>query len=534
MKASLALIAVLILSLPALAVPNGDYYFEFGMGGKSMGREAFHVESFGDTLVLQGETDLTIPRPQKLQVRTLVHLPDLAFISSMVVSDMGDTLLSLSKQDSVLLAFRGRYQRDLVLPAEGSVVPMDNAVAQHIWLLAQRRHEFGNQDDLLVLVPQAQYIGPLAWRESQAASGYLLNKPIDVQRQGFGVTGILSEMDITEDGELMAFRVPLQGFEVRRADYRFSETSGPATSKFRELELTIEGGGPALGGTLTLPDGDGPFPALVMLQGSGPMDRDETVGPNRIFFDLAQGLAERGVASLRYDKRTWVYQNHPATPDSILKVMTLKEEVVDDAVAAYKLLLEQADVDKDRCFILGHSLGAMGAPLASRRLEREEIPVKGLILLAPPARDLLTLMLDQYGYLNRIGVVSDEQLKQYNHFGDRIRDAQVGLDEQILGSYLNYWDSVVYQKPLRNYQAQDAPALMIFGDRDYQVPRTDRALWRDHVKEYPREATRIELLPGLNHLFLKGEGDPNPEEYGRPGHVDPQVLDLISDWLEGL
>jgi surfactin synthase thioesterase subunit len=533
MKAPLFIIAMLIC-LPALAIPNGEYVYEFGLGGLYMGREVFRVESYGDTLVMQGETSLTQPRVANMKMRTLLLLPDLEFVSSVLITGTGDTLLSVAHNDSILLAYRGRYQRDMVFPVKGKVVPMDNAIAQHLWLMAQRHHQFGEETDLEVLVSQQQYLGPLAWRETTNGSGFLGNESVEIKKHGFGVTGVLSEIEMTDDGEMMAFRVPLQGFEVRRADYRFEKVEQPVESIFEEQEMNVLGGGPPLGATLTLPKGDGPFPAVVMLQGSGPIGRDETVGPNRVFFDLAQGLAERGIASLRYDKRTWVYQQTPSLPDSILKNMTLDEEVIDDAVAAYKLLLEQPGVDKDRCFILGHSLGAMAAPIVSRELERAEVPVVGLVMLAPPARDILTLMMDQYTYLTQIGVLSEEKLAEYIRFGDRIRDAQVGLDETILGSYLPYWDSVVYLKPIRNFQAQDAPALLLFAERDYQVPRTDMILWRDHLEEFPREQTRMEVFEDLNHLFIKGEGDPGPEEYGIRGDIEPDVMNLISEWIEGL
>ncbi|MBC8367952.1 alpha/beta fold hydrolase [bacterium] len=535
MKAPLIFTAMLLLALPALAVPTGSYFYEFGLGGQSIGREAFTVDSFGDTLVIQGESQLSVPQPQMLTSRTIVHLPDLELVSTLLITGTGDTLLSMVGEDSVLVAYRGQIARDVLLPFDGTLVPLDNGVAQHLWLLAQRRQLFGNEDNLNVLVPQSQYTGPLTWRDETRASGFIKDESVDFQRQGFGITGLLSELDITDDGELLAFRVPLQGFEIRRADFRFSGVNRPKESRFEEKDLIVEGGGPGLGGTLTLPEGEGPFPALIMMQGSGPVDRDATIGPNRLFFDLAQGLAENGVATLRYDKRTFYYQQNPeAATDSILKNLTLQEEVVDDAEAAFRLLIEQEAIDPDRCFILGHSLGAIGAPLVSRSMEKEDVPVKGLVLLAPPARDLLTLMLDQYEYLNQLGTLTDELLEEYLHYGNRIRDAQVGLDETILGAYLNYWDSVVYQKPLRNFQAQDAPALLLFGERDYQVPRTDMVGWRNHLDENPRENTRLEQLDGLNHLFLHGVGAPNPEEYGKRGELEPKVIELIADWVNGL
>src|SRR5206468_6047038 len=113
-----------------------------------------------------------------------------------------------------------------------------------------------------------------------------------------------------------------------------------------------------LPGTLTVPKGDGPFPAVILVHGSGPHDRDESIGPNKPFRDLAGGLASRGVAVLRYEKRT---REHGAKMMAAAPI-TVKEEVLDDALAAVKLLRREKGVDAGRVYILGHSLATTKAP----------------------------------------------------------------------------------------------------------------------------------------------------------------------------
>ena len=131
-------------------------------------------------------------------------------------------------------------------------------------------------------------------------------------------------------------------------------------------------------GTLSTPAGDGPFPGVVLVHGSGPQDRDETIGGFRPFQDLAQGLASRGIAVLRYEKRTKVYEKELAgTRD-----MTIKDEVLDDALAALGLLRATPGVDRRRVFVAGHSLGALLAP----RIAVLDGSLAGVVLLAAPSR----------------------------------------------------------------------------------------------------------------------------------------------------
>ena len=162
---------------------------------------------------------------------------------------------------------------------------------------------------------------------------------------------------------------------------------------FREVDVTVNPGDWELPGTLTLPKGDGPFPVVILVHGSGPQDRDETIGPNKVFRDLAGGLATKGIAVLRYEKRTMQYsyklvkQNIP---------VTINEEVVNDVLAAAALLRTRKDIDAKKIYLLGHSLGAYLAPLIAHS---DDEALAGLILLAGNTRTLTELMLAQFDYL---------------------------------------------------------------------------------------------------------------------------------------
>src|SRR5262249_8686695 len=156
-------------------------------------------------------------------------------------------------------------------------------------------------------------------------------------------------------------------------------------------EVRVGEGEWALPGTLAVPTGSGPFPAAVLVHGSGPHDRDETVGPSKPFRDLAWGLASQGVAVLRYEKRT---REHGAKLAGA-KDLTVKEEVLDDALAAVALLRKAKGIDGQRVFVLGHSLGAMAAP----KLGERDPAIAGLILLACPSRPMADVLIEQLDYV---------------------------------------------------------------------------------------------------------------------------------------
>ena len=300
---------------------------------------------------------------------------------------------------------------------------------------------------------------------------------------------------------------------------------------FTEQEVTVGTGEWALPGTLSLPTGTGPFPAVVLVHGSGPQDRDETIGPNKPFRDLAGGLASRGVAVLRYDKRTKVYaQQMAGSADRI----TTKEETVDDAVSAVRLLRERPDIDPNRIFVLGHSLGGTLAP----RIGAASADVAGLILLAGAARPLEDVILEQTTYLLGLqsGLSDAERTSQIDEMRAqvaKVKDPALSVDtpagELPLGIPAAYW------LDLRGYDPPAAAAglatrvLVLQGGRDYQVTTQDYDLWRAALAGRPGDD--FKLYPDLNHLFMTGSGHeypgrvPDRRPRGRAGRGRHRRLD---------
>jgi uncharacterized protein len=296
----------------------------------------------------------------------------------------------------------------------------------------------------------------------------------------------------------------------------------PAYSKpgaFSERNITVGDDEWKLPGTLTVPVGAGPFPAVVLVHGSGPNDRDETVGAVKVFKDLAEGLASRGIAVLRYEKRSRQYSSKMAG----MHGMTVDDETVDDAVRAAALLRAQKEVDPRRVYVLGHSLGGYVAP----RIAAEDGKLAGLILMAANARPLEDLIVEQAEYLGAKG----QQLENVKALQKRIKAIDAADDDAppIMGMPISYlldlkgYDSVASARKLT------IPILILQGERDYQVTMTDFNLWKTGLAT--RKDTAFHSFPALNHLFVAGEGKSTDAEYRKPGHVAPEAIDEIAKWL---
>jgi poly(3-hydroxybutyrate) depolymerase len=182
--------------------------------------------------------------------------------------------------------------------------------------------------------------------------------------------------------QIVLFALPV----MARADDPPAAQDAP---QFTEEKAVVISGKFKLPGLITLPLGDAKVPAVVLVHGSGPHDKDETIGPNKPFKDIAEGLAQRGIAVLRYEKRTRKYALD-IKPDEI----TLDDEVNDDAVAAVKLLRKNPRVDPDLVFVLGHSLGGNMAP----RIAAQDGKLAGLVILAGNVRPMEDLMVEQLQY----------------------------------------------------------------------------------------------------------------------------------------
>ncbi|HUP02544.1 MAG TPA: alpha/beta fold hydrolase [Bryobacteraceae bacterium] len=336
----------------------------------------------------------------------------------------------------------------------------------------------------------------------------------------FSAETITFQLTMNSQGQVAGF------FMARTAVKAANPWEHPAYSKadaFHEREVTFGDDPWKLPGTLTVPVSAGPHPAVVLVQGSGPNDRDESLGPNKIFRDLAEGLASRGIVVLRYEKRTRQYQAKMAVQED----MTVLEETVDDAVAAAAFLRQQPEVDPKRVFVTGHSLGGNQAP----RIAEADDKLAGIVILAGNVTPLEDAIVDQSEYLGA-SAAQLQLLKAEAAKVKRLDDGDEGGPPVTVGPVtapVSYWLDLKSYDPVGAAKKLTIPVLVLQGERDYQVTMKDFELWKAGLGA--RKNVTLKSYPALNHLFIAGEGKSMPDEYAKAGHVAPEVVDDIARFI---
>ena len=300
--------------------------------------------------------------------------------------------------------------------------------------------------------------------------------------------------------------------------------------RFREAAVEVGTGSWKLPGLLTTPIGSGSFPGLVLVHGSGANDRNESLGPNKPFRDIAQGLATKGIGVLRYDKRTFTWKNKMLENSPRF---TVKEEVVDDAVNAVSLLAKTPGIDPKRIFVLGHSLGGM----MISRIATADQRIAGFIVMAGGTRPLEDIVVDQIVYLSSLDEsTSEENTKEIAAVRSEAKAIKnLTLADKnatapwLMGALPGYWLDLREFKPTEAVKKIAKPMIIMQGERDYQVTMKDFNNWKTAVGS--RTDVKLVSYPLLNHLFMRGEGPCSPEEYLKPGNVAEGVINDIADFI---
>lgn len=302
------------------------------------------------------------------------------------------------------------------------------------------------------------------------------------------------------------------------------------TTSFTERKFDFGVEGWRLPGVLTIPNGEGPFPVIVLVHGSGPNDRDETLGPNKPFRDIAWGLASRKIAVFRYDKRTLTHRNKlMQITDSITPFL----ETEQDALKAVDTLKTIPEIDINKIFVLGHSLGGTLLP----RIAKADTSIYGMIVMAGSARPFEDIYYSQIKYILSLDSVltkeEKEELKKIEKQVKLVKSKKLSVNTSSKDLPMNI--NALYWLDLRNYKPQEVakklnkPMLILQGHRDYQVTYEDFKLWEKAL--ISKKNVELKSYPKLNHLFMEGQGVSTPNEYNIEGHVSELVIKAIAGWI---
>ena len=306
-----------------------------------------------------------------------------------------------------------------------------------------------------------------------------------------------------------------------------------------------------LAGALTIPDGTGPFPAVVLISGSGAQDRDETISGHKPFLVLADFLARRGVAALRCDDRGAGESGgeHLAATTAVRAA---------DVGWMIDYLLTRKGIDRKRIFLLGHSEGSV---IASRVASRNPL-VAGIILLGAPGLSIEENLYLQNALIRKAEGASDGAIAQANilqrrifsvvkevlddeearaklrgiyssNMYERLTDSQKkSIDERIATLLTPYFRDIIKCDPAVALSKVSCPVLAIIGEKDLQcppkenIPALEKALRAGENRNF-----RVIEMAGLNHLLQTSTSGAMSEYASIEETISPQALTAISDWL---
>jgi len=343
-----------------------------------------------------------------------------------------------------------------------------------------------------------------------------------------------------------------------RTSKRPQEPKKPYPYKEKEVFFENKTDNVTLAGTLTMPESSGPYPAVLLLSGSGPNDRDQLIWGHRIFLVLADYLTRQGIAVLRYDDRgvgrsTGDYDK--GTFDDFKR----------DALAGIGYLKTRQEIDNKKIGLIGHSEGAAISPLVAS----ESTDVTFMVLMAAPGLSDFDGLLKQFtdGYRangaseKAISVKSSILRKIFytiRHEDDlnvartKIRNilqeskpelAKLSADEkrkielESVDTYDFNWmlspgfSSILRYNPKETLMKVKCPVLALQGGKDTQVPKEDLKGIEAALKAGGNIQYTIKEFSGLNHLFQTAKTG-SPSEYaGIEETLSPAVLHIISDWI---
>ncbi len=330
-------------------------------------------------------------------------------------------------------------------------------------------------------------------------------------QQGMTVVTTVMDFDKTDFEFMLAYNDKGEIEGIMFTYHQEEEIAPQVTATFAETCIKV--GEKELDGMLTMPKNAEKPPVVILIQGSGQHNMNEGSGELATFNELAHGLAERGIATIRYNKRFFQYPDLAGDGN-----YTVEEEILEDAAAAVKLAKSYVDEGKvSGIFVMGHSLGGCVAP----SIAKANSDVQGIISLAGTPRDLAEVVIDQLTAQRDAAEVG----AQKDSIQELLDDAAVmkegnDKDATLLGWGYNYYNSLRELNIGETAKSLDIPMLFLQGDSDVQVyPDKDFPLWKEYLEG--KDNCTYKLYEGLGHSFSDEDG-----------HLNKQVLDDTAEFVK--
>jgi dienelactone hydrolase len=326
------------------------------------------------------------------------------------------------------------------------------------------------------------------------------------------------------------------GLFIQPGDIPYSPANYVNTDLFNEYRLDFGAPDYKNSGKLSIPKSSNKAPLVIIVAGSGGIDKDCSMGPNKIYKDLAWGLASKGIATFRYDKRTYRYQKELIENDKMGEAaFDIRTEYLQDLKEILSTLKKRKDFDTKRIYIMGHSQGGYLVPLFNKEFKS----VVGFISLAGTLRQIPELAMEQVDYLSSFETMDGKdsievqiiKRQMWNSLSPHV--LSVSSNDSVLGPYtVNYWKYLASYKPTELAFQIKKPVLVLQGERDYQVLLKDYELWKSTCSGKPNFS--FKSYPALNHLFQEGSGGnlSTPNEYLRAKNVPEFIIVDIKSWIE--
>jgi pimeloyl-ACP methyl ester carboxylesterase len=526
---------------PSATPAAGEATFIVFLGGREIGREQASLARTASGWTITSTGRLAAPVNFANNRFQVTYAPDWQPIELRIDANVQDTTLSLSTSFGTTTAISEITQKGVTntktdqISARTVVLP-NNFYAAYEALAVRLASVEAGADLPVYVAPQAEIrllvkaVTPLNY---QTPSGLIATRRYSVTFQNPGgplnaeITiddrNRFAKLDIG-DGALSVARLDVAGVAVRQQTLK-----NPT-----DIDVRIPASGFSLAGTLTTPSAQGRLkhPAIVLVAGSGPLDRDSTVAGVPIFAQLAGQLADSGYTVLRYDKRG-VGQS-----GGRLERVTL-QDYAEDVIAAVKWLDKRDDVDDRRISVVGHSEGASVAMLAASREKR----IAGLVLIGGMGTTGRELILEQQqNALNAANVAEQDRADKVD-LQKRILDATIeekgweALPPDVRRAVDTPWyRSLLVFDPSKVMPRIKQPVFILHGDLDRQVPphHADRLA---EMAKARKNAPRVEVktLPALNYLMLPGSTAETADPAGAGAKtVSPEVAKTIAEWLSAV